>query len=187
MADSDVRRALRVNGKLCWDPTDVTTGSFPYGGVGLGVATGKAHEVRYAAHLVRAEEMGGVTIDAIHPGEEHVFSAILRAWDTDAIAALLLDRADGATTGREVIRARATTVDKRAGTMLSTLKGILYFAPDSDSDPGVIFYNAMPMRPDQSSTAYHIAEQWGLPMLWIATPDATGRMVEAGLRKDLII
>lgn len=187
MGVSDVRRVLRVNGQLCWNPTSLSSGSFPWGGVGLGVATGKEHEVRGAPHIVRGEEFGGSPIDAIYPGKTHVFAAILRAWDTDAIAASFLDRADGAVTGKEVIKSRATTVNTRAGTMMSTLAGILYFSPDSDSDPGVIFYNALPMKPDTSKTAYHLAEQWGLPMLWIATPDATDRMVNVGVRKDLSV
>jgi hypothetical protein len=183
----DVRQALRVNGRLCWDPTDVTTGTYPFGGVGLGIATGKAHRIRSETHVVRAEEWANKAVDAIQPGEEHIFSAVLRAWDTDAIAALFLDRADGATTGRELIKDRVNTDGVRAGTMMSTLAGILYFSPNSDSDPGVIFYNAIPMRPDQSETAYHLAEQWGLPRLWLGTPDASGRDVFVGLRKDITI
>ncbi len=187
MGVPDVRKALRVNGRLCWDPTDVTTGTYPFGGVGLGVATGKAHRIRSEHHVVRAEEWAGAAVDAVYTGEEHVFSAVLRAWDTDAIAALCLDRADGGTTGRELMKSRVNTDAVRGGAMLSTLSGILYFSPDSDSDPGVIFYNAIPMRPDQSEAAYNLAEKWGQPMIWIATPNASGNVAFVGLRKDITI
>ena len=187
MGAPSASQALRVNGRFCWNPTDITTGSYPWGGTSLGFAKGSAHRVRFGAHVVRAEEWGGAAVDAVYPGEEHVISAILAAWDSDAIAALFLDTATGATTGRKVLKSRATTDSKRAGYMMSGLAGILYFSPDADRNPGVLMHNAIPMRPEQSETAYNIASEFGLPMLWVSTPDASGDVVSVGLRQDLTL
>ena len=179
-------QALRVNGRFCWNPTNLS-GAYPFGGTALGFAKGAAHRVRFSAHVVRAEEWGNVPVDAVYPGEEHVISAILSAWDSDAVGNSFLDTATGATTGRKVLKIRASTVSVRAGALMSTLAGILYFSPDADRNPGVLMHNAIPMRPEQSETAYNIASEFGMPMIWIATPDASGDVVSVGLRQDLTL
>lgn len=186
MGTPDVRKALLVDGKLCWDPTNLAN-AYPHGGVGLGTKRNASHRIGAAYHVIRAEEWAGAAVDAIYPAEEHTLAVILSAWDSDAIDALFLDTATGATTGRRIIQHRVSTDNKRAGTVASTLAGILYFSPTAKQHPGVLLHNAICLRLDQGETAYHLAEEWGQPLLFIGTPDATGRVVQVGLREDLTL
>ena len=186
MATPDVRRALKVSGRICWDPTSLS-GTYPFGGTALGLVRGVALRVRETNHVIRAEEFGGVAVDAIYAGEEYVLAAVLSSWDVDAVAQSFLDHATGATTARPVIQSRVATDAVRSGALVSDRAGILYFAPDSDQHPGVLFRKALPMRQESAEWAFNLASEFGIPHIWLAVPDDDGEIAYVGLRQDLAL
>ena len=186
MAAPDVRNALRVNGRLCWGPTDLS-GTYPFGGTALGGVLGTALKIRSTSYVIRAEELGGRPVDAIALGEEYTLAVVLAGWDLDAVTTLALDSATGATTGRAVLQGRPGVDAKRAGALVSDRKGILYFSPDADQHPGVLFRNALPMPREDGSIGFNLAEELGTPMLFLAVPDEDGESVYVGLREDLAL
>jgi len=186
MSASDVRRALQVNGRLCWDPSDLSTGSYPWGGTDLGYLRAHAIRVRQPTHVIRAEELG-VAVDAIYAGEEWIFAAVLGEWGRQAITKLSLDAAAGATTGRVVQKFRTTTDGVRQGELVSNQSGILYFSPDADAHPGVIFHKALPMREESSTVEMNLASKFGIPMIFLAAPTVAGLVVTVGLRQDISV
>ena len=186
MSATDARRALQVNGRLCWNPTDLSI-AYPHGGTQLGFVKAHALRVRTGQHVIRSEEWG-VAVDAIFAGEEWVIAVIMASWDVDAVPLFNRDTAIGATTGRPVLKNRVGTDGVRAGVLASTLAGVLYFSPDSDAHPGVLLKNAIPLREEQAQIAFNLAEQFGDPMLFLGTPPTDSDQVgEIGLREDLTL
>jgi len=179
----DVRRALRVNGRLCWNPTDLT-GTYPFGGTALGSVRKSQLRVRTTHHAIRAEEFAGISVDAVYAGEEYVFGAILSAWDTDTLTGQSLDAEVGATTGRAKVRSRVSTEGVRAGELVSNQSGILYFSPDAEAHPGVIFHKALPMREPSAEWAFRMGEEFGIPFIWLAVPNDDGLVADIALRQD---
>ena len=184
MAASDVRNALKVNGKICWDPTDLTT-AFPHGGTALGLVRGSALRVRTSNHVLRAEEWGGVAVDAVYMAEEYVFACILSGWDTDAVTTLQRDQTAGAATARRVLRSRLQNEDTRVGKLVSTNSGKLYFSPIAAQHPGVLFRCALPMPEESGTWSFNLSEEFGVPMVFLAAPDSTGEPAQVGLIDDL--
>lgn len=186
MATPDVRTALKVSGRLCWNPTSLA-GSYPFGGTALGLMRGCALKVREYVHVVRGEDFGGAPVDAVYSGEEFVLLAILSGWDSDAIETLSVDAAAGAVTGRALLRSRVSTDGVRAGSLVSDRSGILYFAPDNDQHPGVLFLNALPMRVEASESVLNLSAEFGTPYQWLAVPDDDGDVAKVGLKADLTL
>lgn len=186
MGATDARQALQVNGKLCWNPTDLSA-AYPHGGSQLGFMKSHALKVRTGQHVIRAEELA-VAVDVIFAGEEWVFAAILSSWDVDAVVLLNRDAAAGAVTGRPVLKHRTATDGVRAGVLASTLAGILYFSPDSDAHPGVLLKNAMPLKEESATLEFNLAAQFGDPYVFLATPpNDSDQPGEIGLRQDLVL
>lgn len=184
MSLPDVAKALRVDGRMCWDPTDLTL-AYPHGGTALGLITGNEVNEKRVNHRITAEELGGVVVDAVYTGIDLVITALLAAWDNDALELGYQDTSVGTVTGRRIIHYRTQTEDVRAGGLVSAKAGILYFSPLADQHPGVLFHNALPMPQDESNVVTNNAEMYGKPFQWIASPDDNGKQATIGLRQDL--
>jgi hypothetical protein len=186
MATASPKDILRVPGRLCLDPTDLST-AFPHGGTALGVTRVAAWAGGERGVPITAEEYGGVTVEAVHSIETAAFSCIYRAWDKDALAATLVDTVAGGTTARQVWQARVQTDDVRPGTLLSTKAGILYWSPLADAHPGLLVYHALPMPEAASRLQFSAIEPFEIAAVWHASPDDQGRLFAIGLRDDLSI
>lgn len=186
MSTPDVRNALLVNGRLCWGPTDLSAG-YPFGGTALGLKKGAALRLRATHHVVRGEEYGGAAIDALYAAQEAVLSFLLTAWDGDALSTIAQDSGAGATTGRRVVRYRPSTENVRAGNLVSGNAGVLYFSPDSDAYPGVLFRSALPLLNDDGTWPLNLGDEFVVPALFLAIPDSDGNVYEIGLREDLTL
>lgn len=187
MAVPSAAQALKVRGRFAWNPTDLST-AYPHGGTALGLVRAPELRVRAATHVVRAEEHGGIPVDAVYAGEEYLVGAVLSGWDKDALTAVFLDTVAGATTGRMIVRSRPNTDDVRAGTLVSSKAGILYFSPFAAQHPGVLVYKALPMLVEQTTWSFNLAEEFGIAVVWLAVPDDDGNpVIEVGLREDLSV
>ena len=186
MGTPDARQALKVPGRLCWNPTDLT-GTYPFGGTALGLMRGHELEILPRRHPLTAEERGGMTVDHVYLGDEYRFAAILLAWDLDLVPALMLDGDVGGTTGQASLAPNVVTGSSVPGSLLSDQSGVLYFSPNADQHPGVLFYRALPMFADRGSVSFNLAREFGIPYVWHATPDDTGRTVAVELRQDMTL
>lgn len=186
MATPDVRKVLRVNGRMCWNPTDLS-GTYPFSGTALGAVTGAALKLRAGHHVIRGEEYGGAACDAVYTSQEVLLSVVLSAWDADALSTVTQDSGAGATTARRVMRYRPSTEAVRAGSLVSANAGVLYFSPDSDAYPGVLFRSALPMLAENGSWPMNLGDEFGVPVIFLAVPNSSGDVYEVGLREDLTL
>jgi len=205
MSASDVRKILRIAGKLCINPTDISdTAQFPYGGTALGVT--RAAEFRFGIKtaLVTAEEWGQAPVESVYTGEVAVFAFVLREFDNDAIATLFPNTAVGATSGDRVIEGRVDGVGvNRAGYLLSDKAVSLLFAPQVDKttttpgsttfipydlQPMIYVRKAIPMVEEASMLQLSLAEEVGIGVVFQGIPDGgTGKVYEVGKRGDLTL
>ena len=70
MATAATRNILRIPGRLCVGPTDLTT-AFPHGGTALGVTRALEFRFGYRTYNATAEEFGGVTTRAYYTGAQY--------------------------------------------------------------------------------------------------------------------
>ena len=128
----------------------------------------------------------GATVRTIYAGDAGVLAVVLREWDTDAIATCFPVTAVGATTGRMVVEGDVGTDGKRGGTVELTAS-VVYVSPDDQKAPGLLLYGALPMIEESMALAHRINEEVGVPVSWIAAPDARRRTYREGPREDLAL
>ena len=187
MATSDVSSILRVPGRLCVDPTDLST-AFPHGGTALGVVSRIAWEPRISYDEVVAQEWGGVTSKVVYAGESPMLYGILRSWDNDLMQILCRQTGAGSvsgsgTPGNRYLIGNPDSGTPRPGTLIAGRK--IVFSPLSpDVHEFLILYNAKPKLDVAARMELSVSRELGIPFALICTPDATGRLYHAGLRDD---
>lgn len=188
MANPTPSDILKVSGRLCSAPTDLST-AYPHGGTALGTVGKAQYDFAIGTRAIKAEELG-TTVEVLYTGEEGIFSCVLRGWDRDALANVFLDTAAGSTTGRRIVQGRTQVDTVRAGSRLSPNAVLLYFSPRNSQHPGILIYQAIPM-PEQAArvnatlnTEVQIAAQWRI------TPDSARAgqpLYQIGLAGDLTL
>jgi len=79
------------------------------------------------------------------------------------------------------LEALVSNTANRGGKRLSTYAGKLFLRPrDPDFNPAIYFFNAIPFLPDESEVPYNLVENWGLPVLFQATPDSDLKVCKIG-------
>lgn len=178
MATPDVRNVLRVPGYLVKDPTSLAS-AFPFGGTALGMT--RAIEVRWTprAKTIAAEEWGGTAVGQVYCGETVVLAAILRSWDSTAVASIF-PAASGAT-----VNYRVQTGGVRPGSVQTPHK--LLFAPIAlDYHPCVYFPAAVGLPDATAKLQLSLAEEIGLAGMWRALPaDSSGSVYQIGTRGSI--
>ena len=184
MTAPNLAALLRVPGRLIVSPTDFLAAS-PYGGTILGMVRGVEVRMDIRSNLVTAEEWGGVTTEVVYAGETVVLAAILREWDSDAVASVFPYAASGAATGRRVA---SQTVDAgtRAGTR-RTAAGIVFAPLAADAHPWVYFPAAIPLLDQSVRFGLGLDQEAGFGAVWHAVPDDSGRVYQIGFRPDLTV
>jgi hypothetical protein len=180
MATPDVRNVLRVPGYLVKDPTNLAT-AFPHGGTALGMI--RSIEVRWTprAKVIAAEEWGGTAVSQVYTGETVILAAILRSWDSTAVASIF-PAASGAT-----VNYRVATGGTRPGTLQTPHK--LVFSPVAlDYHPFVYFPAAVGLPDAAARLQLSLAEEIGLAVVWRALPaDSSGSVYQIGLRGSIVL
>lgn len=183
MSAPDVANALRVPGRLSIDPTSLTSGSYPWGGYGLGVHSGIVALPHRHVEVIRGGEYGMVPVEAIECGEAWTIVSRLQSVDPTALAKFFAGYSTGATTGHPLI-----TGPSGVGSKVSDRKAALLFTPfDEDNHPCVLFYAALPILTEDGEIPFKKSDLWGLPVEWHATMDATKRLYQIGRRHDLTL
>lgn len=184
MATPSALEALRVPGRLCVDPSDLTT-AFPHGGTGLGLMRDHRYLPGVKTAIVTAEEFGGVPVDSYHLGDAPTLLAFLRDWDVDAIQKIHPSGTTGATSGDGFISVDVNS-SARAGLQISTTFK-LYFSPLDDQNPAVYFPLVFAHIDAAAEMQLAVNEEAGLAVVFVAMPDTNGRLVQVGLPEDITL
>lgn len=187
MATRSVRNVIRAPGKLIKDPTNLSAAD-PYGGTELGVVRNLVFRPGHETEESLGEEFGRV-VAATLVAERAVFACVLRSWDNDMLAAVFPNTA-APTKGRfRLVHGRASGGSfNRAGYALDSLAFKLLFVPFAvEEHPALIMYNAVPMVDESAEIQMSIGAEYGLALMFKATPDATGRDYTDGSLSDLAV
>ena len=98
MSTPDVANVLRLPGRLCISPTDLSA-VYPHGGTALGTFGKAMLRPIDPPFAVTAWEMGGAPVEFIEGGSRWALDVELREFDADAFASMFLFYAAGAKGG----------------------------------------------------------------------------------------
>ena len=182
MALPDATKIFRVPGRLCIDPTDLST-AFPHGGTAIGIAS----QIRVVTGIeearVTAEELGGQAVEAILGKRDFVLGCLLRQWDNDAIGTLFGSDATTGSSGDKVINWPGTD---RAGYQLSARSVKLCFTADRQTEhPSLLVYKAIPLVAEAEAMRLTVLAELVMPAVLLGIRDSSSRVAAMGLLSDL--
>ena len=184
MALADPANSLRVAGRLCVGPTDISL-PFPHGGTSLGVVADVVLRINQVLRPIDAEEFGGEIVDDLIGPQNPVVGFLLRGLENDAVEKLFPASVVGGVTGDRVIREPGGL---RAGRLASTNATKLLFSPRQTAiHPAAIFFNAYPLFEETAELRFTITDDIGFPMIFRATRDGTGRIYEIAKLADIVL
>lgn len=172
MAAPSAARITHLAGKLCQDPTDLST-AYPHGGTALGIV--RAGEWRFSLRTfaVTAEERGSSPVRAYYTGESGVLAVVARELDNDMLTALFVGASAGGTTGRTGVDVDVETASTRAGQEITDMK--ILFSPIAKTDHAIYLPRAVPMVDEAAKVNLRVNADVGVLCLFMATPDDQGR------------
>jgi hypothetical protein len=188
VATSDLHQVLQVPGRLCINPTSLTS-AFPHGGTALGTVHQVGVQIASGFFDVTAEEFGDQVVESIFTGEQWGLAAVLRQFDEDAIAAVFPNTTTGTTSKRVTVRHWSdASSPNRPGHKLSGRSVKLLFSPlDSDRNRAVIFYRALPRVAEQLELMHAVDRRVEVPVVFLAIPDATMRVARSDFLRDMAV
>lgn len=176
MAAPNARNIFRFGpSRLISAPTNLSLPS-PYNGTQLGIARNVVFRPGQKVEESKAEEFGRPVAFTL-AGEEAVIACVLRTWDNDMLSTIL-PNSTAPTNGRlRSIDGRASGASiNRAGFALDSLAFVLLVEPINPSEhPAVIMYNAVPIIDENAEIFMSHTQEFGMGLMFKATPDATGR------------
>jgi len=194
MAADDVRRILRIPGRLSFGCSDLTT-VWPHGGTGLGATKAVQYTLGPASYPVTMEAAGGEPVEYIEPGVVIALGCTLRTFHDDAVDLLFRNTTAGTQTQRQVIAEPGTV---RAGHWMSGRGVLLVFTPEGatqaqsatspDVDaPFLVLFKAIPMMAEQAAHVLERGTEFGMPVMFRGIRDANARVWAQGPRADISI
>lgn len=184
MASADVRKVLRVPGRLCAAPTDLST-AFPHGGTALGIVRDLAFRPNLKQRRVTAEEFGGEIVETIIGGESCVLACVLRGMDNDAVTKAFLNTSAGSSSGDRTIQYPGSS---RAGTLGSSRSFKLLFSPrDTTNHHGLILYNAIPLVAESAELQLAIGQEMGIAVVFVAYRTSTPNLYQIAKLADMTL
>ena len=184
MAAPTIANIQRIRGKICSGPTDATA-AYPHGGTALGLVGSVEWRIIPIRGEVTAEEYHGQTIEIIEGAENVLLAAVLREWDSDAIAALFPSTSTSTTSGK--VSASRTYTTTRGALGSSRAVKLLFSPQATEEHPALLLYRAVPLITEQASMAYSLDREWQMPVIFQGLPDATGRIYQSALLEDLTL
>ncbi len=183
MADADITQVLRVPGRFCSAPTNLSA-AFPHGGTALGIIHHAAARRIGRYDFVRAHEFAGEVVEVVEGGADWVMAAMVRQYDNDAIAAIWPHTGTGGTSSDKYIEYPGST--NRAGTLLSTNAFVLMFVPnDTTNHPCVLMRRAVPMIEETAELRLSVLYEFATPVVFACLRPASGQAVEIKLKEDI--
>jgi hypothetical protein len=184
MALANSGDVLRVGGRLCSGPTDLSA-AFPHGGTALGMVS----EVLFRPNLKRAEitaeEFGGEPVEVVVTSETCVFGCLLRGIDSDAWNLAFEDTTVGSGSGKPVVDYPGST---RAGALGSSRSAKILWSPDDiQSDPAILLYKAIPILDETAELALSISQEMVVRVVFQGIRDGSGNVYQIGRLEDLTV
>ncbi len=188
MTNRPLEKMLRAAGRLCVNPTDLST-AYPHGGADLGNIRAVACRPVVRYYRVRAEEFGGRMVEAAALCRGEILSVIFRGASNKALEILYPRSEAGTTTGdRLVYSAVIDDDDERDGLRLSGKAVTLCFSPDDRAHPTVLFQKALPMLEESAELALQTNRDYEHAAVFEAIPLVSGaRPWQAGRWQDITI
>jgi len=185
MATPNVQNIIRIPGRLCYNPTDLTL-DYPHGGVALGVVRDMVFHFGAKTTLTTGEEWGGVVTRAWYSGEAPFLACVLREFDKDALTKIFPNTQIGSVTDDVIINYLPAGSGNRPGYDLANLEIKLLFSPFStEHDPFIIVYAAVPTIDADAALMLSYDEEIGIPITFWAAVDSSGRTYRKGRARDL--
>lgn len=182
-AATNLNALLRVPGRLCLGPTDLTQ-AFPYGGTDLGLVKDIVARPGRVVKKLREEHMGAATTFAINLGEAWALSFALRALEQGNQATFFTTETGSSSGEPGIVHNPLTTPP---GTTLATVA--LLFAPFDELEQVFIYFPAALVYPGIGAEMARSSRREGL-MLGAAdaTPRSSdGLAVYAKKKEDLVL
>lgn len=174
----DPVKSLRVPGRLCRNPTDLSI-AFPHGGEDLGLVTNMAFRPNQRRYEATGEEYGGETVETYVTGERILFVAALLGAPESGCIRIFRD----ATAAR--IRYPGSSLP---GSLGSAQSFKLLFSPrDKTVHPGLMIYKAIPMLDEAAEIAISLNTDFIIPVMFRGIRDGTGRVYEIAKLADMAI
>lgn len=189
MATADLNQCLAVPGRLCINPTDLTT-AFPHGGTALGEVYGARGMFTSGYFDVTAEEYGNRVVESVYSGENIAFAAILRQWDEAAVGAVFPNTtASGTKSQRVSVKGWEDAASPvRPGHLASGRSVKLLFSPlDSDRCRALILYRALPRVADSLDLRFQLNVRQEIPVMFLGIPDTSSRVFRVDFLRDLAV
>lgn len=192
MANDDARKVLRVPGRLCINPSDLSA-VWPHGGTGLGSVRAVMLRRFSGCWPATAEAFGGAPVEYLEAGESWALAATVRTFQDDVVRRIFPSTAAGTVSQRRVVSAPGT-VD--AGAWVSGRSVVLCFtpegatqaksatAPDVDA-PFVLIYRALPLIASDVEVPLEGGQDFGIDVVFQGIRDSSGRVMAIGPRVDL--
>lgn len=182
MGAPDPTRIIKGGWRLAHSPTDLSA-AWPHGGTGMGLIQDVFVQPFYAEYQIYAEEFGTVC-DTILTGSQYIFSATLRTWDDDAIAACFPNTTAGSSSGTRYVWEDPDST--YYGTLGSARAKSLIATPNNPlSHPAVLFLSAVPLLEEQAQLDLDFKAEGLMPVIFRALPTDSGVPVQIGLLEDL--
>lgn len=181
MAAVDLRKILRVPGRLAVNPTDMTT-AWPHGGTGLGAVAGMKLLPQFSYYRVK-EEAQRETQAVYWTGADPVFRALIRSpFDADGVSTFWPLSSTGTVSGEKVITLPSTS--QLPGMTVPSV--VLVFTPDDQYlHRGVIFRKAYPLIADTAELSFDMNDEQALLVEFAATRDSSERVLSVGILGDM--
>src|SRR5689334_14305454 len=175
------RDVLSVPGRLSINPASLTSGSYPWGGTGLGLVREIVAMPRQRNYAIRAEEYGMVPVEAIQAAEAWMVVGILASHDDDALKKLFMSGATGTTTQRTLVTAPGTV-----GSRVSDRAVALLFTPeDTDRHDFLLLYKALPLVDEAAQIRFSGKDPQEIAVAFEAIYDGSNRLAAWGKRHDI--
>jgi hypothetical protein len=186
MATPLARNVRFVPGRLVKDPTNLAI-AYPYGGTELGLTTAMIFKPGIQSRQHGAEEFGGAIVESTYVGEVATFCCALRGFDADALARVFPNVVTGAATGKTGVSASAGGANLPGYRMSGKAFKLLWVPDDTVENHGLLIYNAIPGVEETAELALSISEEFGIPVFFMASPDASKRLYQMAAFDDLAL
>ena len=182
MAAPDVTKVHYTTGALIASPANLTGPG--YGGTRLGIIDSIRLTPITRTFPITAEEYGGETVEEVYLGRDWILTATVRGYDAESLGVLFANEAAGGS-GDSVITEPGSSA--LAGTLGSARAVKLLFAPEDSTQPGFLFYQAIPQLRRAVTIDFRLNRETAFMTHWRCIRDGSDRTIQIGRVEDLTL
>jgi len=164
-----VQNTFNAQGYLVKDPTDLSA-AFPHGGAPLGLYRSVVWKITATRAEITAEEYANLPVELIEGAESIIVAATLREYNQTSLAAVFPSTSAGGVQRTKTTQRGSLGSDRAIKLLISPLS--------TEDQPALLIPRAIPLVAEAADIAFHLDEEWGVPVMLMGIPDATGRLYE---------